>query len=253
MDRSSVLDLITSRYAARHGASPTVTYTDLRGESCGGRVCAALGYRRAEREALFLETYLDAPVEQVLADQFQRPVTRADVVEIGNLASCNANAMGTLWARTANDLGHDAEIAVAVLTAPLRKMFSRLGVSQADLPIPADPSLPVVPIVKAHLGAEIGGVLGSGIYRIGTRLSFIGAARLSPDPALNRRIDERTTVNLDASYQWSDWSVALRIDNVLNSRADTFGYISPFSIATTRQFTQQKKPRSAGVTLSKRW
>lgn len=139
MDRSSVLDLVTNRYAARHGASPTVAYADLRGESCGGRVCAALGYRRADRETLFLEAYLDAPVEQVLAEQFQRPVTRADIVEIGNLASCNANAMVTLWARTANDLGHDAEIAVAVLTAPLRKMFNRLGVTLIEL-APADPA-----------------------------------------------------------------------------------------------------------------
>ena len=32
-----------------------------------------------------------------------------------------------LWADTANDLGGSAEIAVAVLTAPLRSMFRRLG------------------------------------------------------------------------------------------------------------------------------
>lgn len=138
------------------------------------------------------------------------------------------------------------------LLSGLNVQHAKLEKPQADLPIPADLSLPVVPSVKAHLGAEISGALGKGSYRIGTRLSFIGAARLSLDPALNRRIDDRTTVNLDASYQWSDWSVALRIDNALNSRADTFGYGNPFSIATTRQFTPQK-PRSAGVTLSKRW
>ncbi len=133
MDRSSILDLVTGRYAARHGAAPTVTYQELRGESCGGRICAALGYRRADREPLFLEAYLDAPVEQLLSEAFGRPVTRADIVEIGNLASCNATAMIALWARTANDLGNDAEIAVAVLTAPLRKMFNRLGVTLIEL------------------------------------------------------------------------------------------------------------------------
>jgi hypothetical protein len=139
MDRSSILDLVTSRYAERHGAAPTVTYNELKAESCGGRVCAALGYRRADREQLFLEAYLDAPVEQVLAQQLERPVTRGDIIEIGNLASCNATAMIGLWARTANDLGNDAEIAVAVLTAPLRKMIQRLGVSLVEL-APADPA-----------------------------------------------------------------------------------------------------------------
>jgi len=137
MDRSFILDLVASRYAARHGAAPTVTYNELLVESCGGRVCAALGYRRADREPLFLEAYLDAPVEQVLTQQLARPVSRADLVEIGNLASCNATAMIGLWARTANDLGNDAQIAVAVLTAPLRKMFQRLGVSLVEM-APAD-------------------------------------------------------------------------------------------------------------------
>lgn len=139
MDRSSVLDLVKSRYAARHGAVPAISYTELRGEKRGDRVCAALGYRRAHREPLFLEAYLDAPVEDVLAPQLGRPIARADIVEIGNLASCNAAAMISLWARTANDLGNEAEIAVAVLTSPLRKMFARLGVRLMEL-APADPA-----------------------------------------------------------------------------------------------------------------
>lgn len=139
MDRNSVLDLVKSRYAARHGATPTVGYADLRGEQRDGRVCAALGYRRAHRERLFLETYLDAPVEDVLSNLMGRAFGRADIVEIGNLASCNAAAMVALWARTANDLGNNAEIAVAVLTSPLRKMFARLGVRLIEL-ASADPS-----------------------------------------------------------------------------------------------------------------
>lgn len=133
MDQSLALDLVRGRYADRHGATPTVTYTDLRGVSCGGRVCAALGYRRADREALFLEAYLDDPIERALTEKLGRTIARADIVEIGNLASCNAAAMVTLWARTANDLGDEAEIAVAVLTAPLRAMFARLGVQLVEL------------------------------------------------------------------------------------------------------------------------
>ena len=82
------------------------------------------GAEQTVGERLFLETYLDAPVELMLSGCMGRSVRRADVVEIGNLASCNATAMVALWARTANDLGNDAEIAVAVLTAPLSSSSS---------------------------------------------------------------------------------------------------------------------------------
>ena len=138
MDRALHRELIQRRFAQEHKAVPSITYTELRGESCGGQVCAALGYRRAQVEPLFLEAYLDEPVETVLSDKFARRVKRKEIVEIGNLASCNAPAMIALWARTANDLSGQAEIAVAVLTLPLRRMFARLGVPLIEI-ICADP------------------------------------------------------------------------------------------------------------------
>jgi hypothetical protein len=133
MDRTAYVDLMQKRYAAVHQAMPHINYAELRGETCGGKVCAALGYRRADVAPLFLEAYLDVPVEQTLQVRLGRSVERHNIVEIGNLASCNAPAMIALWARTANDLGSDAEVAVAVLTAPLRRMFARLGVPLIEL------------------------------------------------------------------------------------------------------------------------
>lgn len=139
MDSKPLIALMKSRYAAQHQAEPRITYRNLLSQAAGESVGAALGYRRAHAEPLFLETYLDRPVEQVLAAALDLPVSRGDVVEIGNLASCNAPAMVALWARTANDLGDSAEIAVAVLTAPLRRMFGRLGVNLIEL-AKADPA-----------------------------------------------------------------------------------------------------------------
>lgn len=139
MDHTPLIELMKSRYAAQHQAEPRVTYQTLLGQNSGARVGAALGYRRAGAEALFLEAYLDAPVEDALMPALGRAVDRNDIIEIGNLASCNATAMIALWARTANDLGHEAEIAVAVLTAPLRRMFARLGVRLIEL-AKADPA-----------------------------------------------------------------------------------------------------------------
>lgn len=139
MDRTSVEELIARRYAEEYQATLRFEYPGFQAQKCCGETKAALGYRRADAGALFLEAYLDVPIESVLQDVLGRNFARRDIVEIGNLASCNAPAMVALWARTANDLGSDAEIAVAVLTAPLRAMFSRLGIPLTEI-APADPS-----------------------------------------------------------------------------------------------------------------
>ena len=48
---------------------------------------AAAGYTPAAAGALFLEHYLDQPVEDVLARVLGRRVPRGQIVEVGNLAS----------------------------------------------------------------------------------------------------------------------------------------------------------------------
>ncbi len=138
MDHVAALELMSRKYAEAYRASPDLRYPQLFAQKCNGKASAALGYRRADAGALFLEAYLDAPVEIILATKFGRAISRHDIVEIGNLASENAPAMVALWSKTANDLGNEVEIAVAVLTAPLRTMFRRLGVTLHEI-APARP------------------------------------------------------------------------------------------------------------------
>lgn len=88
---------------------------------------AALGYRRAGVRPLFLERYLNAPIENIVSASLAREVMRGAIVEIGNFAADESMAMVALWAATANDLGGESEVAVATLTAPLRAMFTRIG------------------------------------------------------------------------------------------------------------------------------
>jgi Thermostable hemolysin len=133
MERSAVIELMSRKYAEAYHATPDLNYPELRAQTCNGKTSAALGYRRADAGSLFLEAYLDAPVEVILEAQLNRKIQRRDVVEIGNLASDNAPSMIALWAQTANDLGDNADIAVAVLTAPLRIMFRRLGVTLHEI------------------------------------------------------------------------------------------------------------------------
>ena len=89
---------------------------------------AALGFTRAGSERLFLERYLDAPIEALTSIALARPVARDKIVEIGNFAAVDAMALIELWGRTANDLADTSEVAAATLTKPLRNMFGRLGV-----------------------------------------------------------------------------------------------------------------------------
>lgn len=139
MNSQSARTLIERRYADVHGASPNLNYPAFSLHGCNGVVGAALGFRRADRGALFLEAYLDAPVETYVTAAFGQSVARCDIVEIGSMAADTAQAMIGLWARAANDLGDQAEIAVAVLTAPLRSMFRRLGLTLHELlPAQAD-------------------------------------------------------------------------------------------------------------------
>jgi len=89
---------------------------------------AALGFTRAGQARLFLERYLDAPIEALTSAALVRLVARDKIVEIGNFAAVDAMALIELWGITANDLAVSSEVAAATLTKPLRDMFGRLGV-----------------------------------------------------------------------------------------------------------------------------
>jgi hypothetical protein len=92
-----------------------------------GRPLAVLGFRSAGHGPLFLESYLDAPIEDVLAERFGIAVDRDDVVEIGCLAAMPSPALVRLWHESASRLSAQHSIAVATLTEPLRSAFNRVG------------------------------------------------------------------------------------------------------------------------------
>lgn len=49
-----------------------------------GKLVAACGIRNAGSERLFMENYLDQPIEEVLSARVGRKIERKDIVEIGN-------------------------------------------------------------------------------------------------------------------------------------------------------------------------
>lgn len=139
MPDTAHLVLISRRYREVHGAcSPRSFEHFLTGASDHGST-AALGYRVAGVEPLFLEIYLAEPVELAVSRALQRHVLRHEIVELGNLAAINGLAMIDLWGRAANDLSSVSRVAVATLTAPVRNMFARIGLQVIEL-APARPA-----------------------------------------------------------------------------------------------------------------
>ena len=92
---------------------------------------AALGFRFARDNNLFLEHYLPHPVEAVMAQHMQLPVNkidRAQIVEVGNLAGSHAGATRWLIVALAAYLqGAGLEWAVFTGVPSLRNSFAKLG------------------------------------------------------------------------------------------------------------------------------
>jgi hypothetical protein len=99
-----------------------------------GQVLAAVGIRAAGTQRLFLEYYLDNPVEQVIAECSGVLGERAGIVEIGNLASRDRRASRALFRILAKRLQHERfEWAVFTGCSALHRMFATLGIETITL------------------------------------------------------------------------------------------------------------------------
>lgn len=111
----------------------------------GERLVAAAGWRGAGSERLFLENYLDAPVETVVSRLAGRPVERRRIVEVGNLASDRRGSSVAVILTLAAHLDRlGFEWVVFTATAELIAIFQRL-----DLP-----PLAIASADPARLGAD---------------------------------------------------------------------------------------------------
>lgn len=105
-----------------------------------GNWIAALGYTLAANGAAFLEQYLDAPIEAALGERVGHQVPRAEIVEVGNLASIHPGAARALIVSTTRLL-HDLGLRWVAFTATvsLLNSFTRLRL-QPQVLAAADPA-----------------------------------------------------------------------------------------------------------------
>lgn len=97
--RREVEAFIHAVFKVSYGANITAfmpTLVALRDSN--GVLMAAFGIRSAAQEALFLEQYLDRPIEQLLTEKLGKNITRNQVTCIGNLAVSNPRNAGVLIA-----------------------------------------------------------------------------------------------------------------------------------------------------------
>jgi hypothetical protein len=90
---------IADRFAHAYGARITSFAEHLIGLRTGGGWSAAIGYTAAGRAPLFVEQYLDQPIEATLAERLGVSVERSQIVEVGNLAATRPGAARRLIVR----------------------------------------------------------------------------------------------------------------------------------------------------------
>lgn len=111
------------------------------------RVIAAVGWRGADQEPLFLEHYLDEPVEILMQRLTGQAFSRERVVEVGHLASEKPGGSVQVIVSLARHLAREGyEWVVFTATRELVRIFTKLG-------------LPLLALAKAdpaRLGAQAG-------------------------------------------------------------------------------------------------
>jgi len=99
-----------------------------------GTTVAVVGYRNAARHTLFLERYLDGPVEEMLSTILDKQILRNEVVEVGNLGDIHPGGARTAIMAMTNYL-HQAGFRWVVFTGVPRlyNAFQRLGLKPVRL------------------------------------------------------------------------------------------------------------------------
>lgn len=97
--RGEVEDFIAAVFKQTYGANVTQFMPELVAlRDNHGVLMAAFGMRKAAKEQLFLEQYLDMPIEVLMTERLGKTITRDEITCIGNLAVANPRNAGVLIA-----------------------------------------------------------------------------------------------------------------------------------------------------------
>lgn len=130
-ERLKVETFIQDIYRKSYGADIHVTYPTLMSiRNDDGHILAAVGFRRASDEPLFLEQYTQEKIETVMSRATGRPIQRSEIAEIGNLASEGRGASIFLFAAIASHLLNlGIPYATVTGTDQLHRRFRTMGLN----------------------------------------------------------------------------------------------------------------------------
>ena len=128
--RDAVEAMIGTVYGRRYSAQLSGFAPVLVSLSNAHGPIAAAGYRPAGAERLFLERYLDRPIERCLPHHDHSPIARSTIVEVGHLAAMRAGDGRRLFQPLARHLADEGYTwVVSTVTRELRQLFLRLGIT----------------------------------------------------------------------------------------------------------------------------
>lgn len=193
-ERSEVERFIRVAFRRAYGAHIKYFMPYLLCMKQNSRTLSALGINPARDGELFLELYLDKPIENMLASVLNRPIDRERIVEVGNLAAAKkGGARALIVALTAYFSGADYDWVVFTATPEVRNNFVKLGIDM----------IPLVEADRSRLGSEqnnwgsyydhvplvVAANIGEGIERVlhslEEQMLFYGAAQLWRDAHLS--------------------------------------------------------------------
>lgn len=136
-----IQQFIAQTFLAYYGARISSFCTHLLGiRDSNGSLCAAAGYNLAEDGVLFLEQYLDTPIEMHVKQRLGFDIQRGDLVEVGNLATQHAGGARMLIRLMTEHLHHiNRHWVVFTGTTQLINSFNRMGLPTLKLS-PANPN-----------------------------------------------------------------------------------------------------------------
>ena len=133
IQRASIEQFIASGFAKAYQADVHKFMPNLLGVSRAGEWQAVLGLRSAAHTDLFIEHYLPAPVEQLLAS-YGMPAERTQLIEIGHLYASNRQSLLQLFVLMAYALDQlNYRYLLCAATTQVRAILSRHGIELTEL------------------------------------------------------------------------------------------------------------------------
>ncbi len=134
-ERGELEQFVSAAFQRKHEATVTSFMpTLLSFRDAAGALRGVVGLRGAGAERLYLEQYLERPVEEAIAAATGRSVARSEVVEVGNLAGANCRtAVRMVAALPAQLMSSGHRWIVFTATSAVREILLGFGAPLVEL------------------------------------------------------------------------------------------------------------------------